>query len=140
MQAARQAEAAGGLDLAVRHRRDAGAHDLGDEGRGVEHEPQQHGEELRRGRRAALHREAVRLRDAPGGRRAASEPADERAATTISERHQHEAARLAGGLELPQRPAPVHHASATPTSEADAGQRLPGPHTGTGNEKPALLR
>ena len=73
--AAVEAERIGRLGLPVADREDAGAHDLGDEGGGVDREPEHQRQELRRDRRAAAEVEAGELGnvEAEAARRSASQ-------------------------------------------------------------------
>ena len=99
-----QAEREARLGLAMGDGEDAAAHDLGDVGAGVEHEPDEQGGELRAQRGAALEIEALELGRVHGGGRAAEQPGHQRQADNQREPDPERRKDLAGPLLALARP------------------------------------
>ena len=78
--ALREAERAGGVDLALAHGQDAAAHHFGDEARGVGRERHEQRHELRHQREAAAIVEAAQDRHVPRRERAGGDEGQQRAA------------------------------------------------------------
>ena len=116
------------LDLPLRHGQDAGAYDLADEGRGVDGQAEQHGDEFGRQVAAADEIEAAQFRHAHLGRCAVQKPGGRRQADDQDQVRPQGRQPLAG-LQLPRR---------GPTAEQPDQEQRDG--EGDGGREPADVR
>ena len=111
--------------LPQRDRRDARAHDLGDERRGVEHQTQQQGEELGAECGAFLDLEIALLRQAPAGGRTPGQPAQHRQADDQCQRHQHHRFLLTRQVKVFAGLAGIQPGAHRAQQQSDERERLP---------------
>ena len=99
-----QAERIGRLRLPVRHGENAGAHDFGDEGGGIDREAEQQRGEFRQDFHAAGDIETARVREIEAERPPGDQEREQRQPTSRRERHGHDRRLRAGSLLPPARP------------------------------------